>query len=214
MKNSWIAAGFASAVILAVSAGSAFAKAYQGYSAGPDSSINGKVSGTYGDSGPARAARRSATRQYGSRSRTRYSNRRTSGRRSASRRNGSSRRYSSGRSAKRSFVNYARAGGGASTGCLTSAARNLLGRIRSRFGNVQVISTCRAGARIAGTGKPSKHASGQAIDFRVPGRKGEVISWLRANHRSGGIMTYNDMDHIHVDIGSRFVALGRPSGRT
>lgn len=108
-----------------------------------------------------------------------------------------------------------RRGGGASASasCLTSEARNLLGRIRSRFGNVQIISTCRPGARIATTGKISKHASGQAIDFRVPGRKREVVQWLKANHRSGGTMTYSDMDHIHVDVGYRFVALNRPSGR-
>lgn len=103
---------------------------------------------------------------------------------------------------------------GSSTGCLTSEARNLLGRIKARFGNVQIISTCRRGARIAGTGKPSKHASGQAIDFRVPGRKKEVVQWLIANHRSGGTMTYRDMDHVHVDVGYRFVALNRNSGRT
>lgn len=104
-------------------------------------------------------------------------------------------------------------GGSSSTGCLTSQARSLLGRIQSQFGNVQVISTCRPGARIATTGKISKHASGQAIDFRVPGRKAEVIAWLRQNHNSGGIMTYSDMDHVHVDVGARFVALNRPSGR-
>lgn len=103
-------------------------------------------------------------------------------------------------------------GGSASTGCLTSQARALLGRIQAQFGNVQVISTCRPGARIATTGKISKHASGQAIDFRVPGRKAEVVAWLRQNHTSGGTMTYSDMDHIHVDIGARFVALNRPSG--
>lgn len=104
--------------------------------------------------------------------------------------------------------------GGSSTGCLTTQAQNLLGRIRSQFGNVQIISTCRRGARIATTGRPSKHASGQAIDFRVPGRKAEVVRWLIANHRSGGTMTYRDMDHIHVDVGSRFVALNRNSGRS
>lgn len=113
---------------------------------------------------------------------------------------GGKRRYSSG-------------GGSASTSCLTSQARALLGRIQAQFGSVQVISTCRPGARIASTGKISKHASGQAIDFRVPGRKAEVIAWLRQNHNSGGTMTYSDMDHIHVDVGARFVALNRPSGR-
>jgi uncharacterized protein YcbK (DUF882 family) len=103
---------------------------------------------------------------------------------------------------------------GTSTACLTSEARNLLARIRSQFANVEIVSTCRPGARIAGTGYPSKHASGQAIDFRVPGRKAEVVRWLIANDHMGGIMTYRDMDHIHVDIGPHFVALGAPSGRT
>lgn len=103
---------------------------------------------------------------------------------------------------------------GTSTTCLTSAARNLLARIRSQFGNLEIVSTCRPGATIAGTRTPSKHASGQAIDFRVPGRKAEVIRWLIANDRMGGIMTYRDMDHIHVDVGPRFVALNAASGRT
>lgn len=100
----------------------------------------------------------------------------------------------------------------AGSGCLTASARALLGRIQARFGNVQIISTCRPGARIATTGKISKHASGQAIDFRVPGRKKEVVNWLINNHQSGGTMTYSDMDHIHVDVGYRFVALNRRSG--
>ena len=103
---------------------------------------------------------------------------------------------------------------GTSTTCLTPQAQALLGRIRAQFGNVEIVSTCRPGARIAGTGYPSKHASGQAIDFRVPGRKAQVVQWLIENHRTGGTMTYSDMDHIHVDVGARFVALNRPSGRT
>lgn len=103
---------------------------------------------------------------------------------------------------------------GTSTACLTSEARNLLARIRAQFSNVEIVSTCRPGAKIAGTNYPSKHASGQAIDFRVPGRKAEVVRWLVAHDRMGGIMTYSDMDHIHVDVGAHFVALNRPSGRT
>ena len=104
--------------------------------------------------------------------------------------------------------------GGTSVTCLTWEARALLNRIRAHFGNVQLVSTCRPGAKIAGTRYPSKHASGQAIDFRVPGRKGEAVRWLIAHHHNGGVMTYSDMDHIHVDIGPHFVALNRPSGRT
>ena len=114
---------------------------------------------------------------------------------------------------------YARRGGssrsasaGSSRGCLTQAARALLGRIEAQFGAMQIISTCRPGARIAGSGRISKHASGNAVDFNAGGRKGAVVRWLIANHKSGGIMTYSGMSHIHVDIGPRFVSLGARGG--
>lgn len=99
-------------------------------------------------------------------------------------------------------------GSGTSRSCLTSATRALLGRIEATFGPMQIISTCRPGARIAGTGKISKHASGQAVDFNAGSRKGAVVKWLIANHKSGGTMTYAGMSHIHVDVGQHFVALG------
>jgi uncharacterized protein YcbK (DUF882 family) len=101
---------------------------------------------------------------------------------------------------------------GASRNCLTPAARALLGRIEAQFGAMQIISTCRPGARIAGSGRISKHASGNAIDFSAGSRKGVVVRWLIANHKSGGTMTYSDMSHIHVDIGPHFVSLGAYSG--
>src|SRR5262249_6967947 len=91
--------------------------------------------------------------------------------------------------------------------CLTPAARGLLGRIEQAFGPVQVISTCRAGALIAGTNHPSRHASGKAVVFKAGPRKAQIIAWLIENHRTGGVMTYSGMDHIHVDIGPRFISL-------
>ncbi|MFM9846377.1 MAG: hypothetical protein ACKVP3_04370 [Hyphomicrobiaceae bacterium] len=97
---------------------------------------------------------------------------------------------------------------GTSRSCLTASTRALLGRIEANFGPMQIISTCRPGARIAGTGRVSKHASGQAVDFNAGSRKGAVVKWLIANHRSGGTMTYAGMSHIHVDVGQHFVALG------
>ncbi len=101
----------------------------------------------------------------------------------------------------------------ASRSCLRPEAAALLARIEAQFGRVNVISTCRPGARIAGTGKVSKHASGQAVDFNAPaGRKAEIVSWLIANHRSGGTMTYARMGHIHVDVGYRFVSLNSGGG--
>jgi uncharacterized protein YcbK (DUF882 family) len=102
-------------------------------------------------------------------------------------------------------------GGGAGRGCLQPQARALLSRIEAQFGAVQLISTCRPGAVIAGSGKPSKHRYGLAIDFNAGGRKGAIVQWLIANHHSGGTMTYSGMNHIHVDIGPRFVSLGSRS---
>jgi hypothetical protein len=72
---------------------------------------------------------------------------------------------------------------------------------------VKVISTCRPGARIAGSGRISRHASGNAVDFEAGNRKGAIINWLVANHKTGGTMTYPDMSHIHIDIGQHFVSL-------
>ena len=55
--------------------------------------------------------------------------------------------------------------------------------------------------------RPSRHASGNAVDFDAGPRKAAILEWLIATHRSGGIMTYAGMDHIHVDIGPRFISL-------
>jgi uncharacterized protein YraI len=91
--------------------------------------------------------------------------------------------------------------------CLTPAARKLLARVEEKFGPVRLVSTCRPGATIAGTGRPSRHASGNAVDFNAGARKSEILSWLIATHREGGVMTYPDMDHIHIDIGPHFVSI-------
>jgi len=91
--------------------------------------------------------------------------------------------------------------------CLTKAAHELLDKVEARFGPVRVISTCRPGARIAGSGRISRHASGNAVDFDAGSRKAAIIKWLVANHKGGGTMTYPDMSHIHMDIGHHFVSL-------
>jgi uncharacterized protein YcbK (DUF882 family) len=98
-------------------------------------------------------------------------------------------------------------------GCLKSTARALLDRIEAQFGPMQLISTCRPDARIAGSGRISKHASGEAIDFNAGRLKSEVVRWLIANHKSGGTMTYAGMSHVHVDVGQHFVSLNSGGGR-
>ena len=96
--------------------------------------------------------------------------------------------------------------------CLTDPIRAVLEKVEDVFGPVEVISTCRPGATIAGSGRPSRHASGNAVDFEAGGRKAQIVKWLVANHHTGGTMTYSDMSHIHIDVGPYFVALAAPSG--
>lgn len=111
----------------------------------------------------------------------------------------------------RSMWSAPASGGGASRACLQAPARALLDQIEQKFGAVSVISTCRPGAVIAGSGKPSKHRYGLAVDFDAGARKGQIVQWLIANHHAGGTMTYRNMSHIHIDIGARFVSLGSGS---
>ena len=94
--------------------------------------------------------------------------------------------------------------------CLKPEIRALLEKVEDLFGPVEVISTCRPGATIAGTGRPSRHASGNAVDFEAGGRKVQILRWLVANNHTGGTMTYSDMSHIHIDYGPHFVSLARP----
>jgi uncharacterized protein YcbK (DUF882 family) len=126
---------------------------------------------------------------------------------------GKSRRTASGKRGLKSRSVTSYASGGTSRSCLQPQARALLNRIESQFGSVSIVSTCRPGAVIATSGKPSKHRYGLAIDFNAGSRKGAIVNWLIKNHHSGGTMTYRGMDHIHVDIGYRFVSLGANSGR-
>ena len=92
----------------------------------------------------------------------------------------------------------------ASTGCLPGSVKAKLAQIRSKFGPVRIVSTHRPGARIAGSGKRSYHASCRAVDFHPPrGKHRQVASWLKRNH-SGGVGTYScGMHHIHIDNGPR-----------
>jgi hypothetical protein len=97
---------------------------------------------------------------------------------------------------------------------LTKPMLALLQTIEDKFGPVNVISGYRPGARIATSGRVSRHASGNAVDIDAGSRKAAIVKWLIATHKNGGTMTYSDMSHIHVDIGPHFVALGSWSGTT
>jgi uncharacterized protein YcbK (DUF882 family) len=88
--------------------------------------------------------------------------------------------------------------------CLPGSVNSMLGQIKSRFGSVRIISTYRKGARIAGSGRRSYHASCRAVDFHPPkGKYRAVVSYLKRNFH-GGVGTYRcRMHHIHIDNGPR-----------
>ena len=89
---------------------------------------------------------------------------------------------------------------GASRNCLPSTLKSTLHKLK-RFGKVQVISTYRRGARIAGTRRLSKHARCRAVDFHLRGNKRAAVRWLRRQRLE--VITYGcAMSHIHIAIGS------------
>ena len=170
---------------------------------------NTAVAAPHPETNSASASRPSLAKNYTVKSQKKYAAK-TKSKRLA--KYGKKRRYTSKKGLKsRSFTKYA--SGGTSRSCLQPQARALLNRIESQFGPVSIVSTCRPGAVIATSGKPSKHRYGLAIDFSAGSRKGAIVNWLIKNHHSGGTMTYRGMNHIHVDIGHRFVSLGANSGR-
>lgn len=98
----------------------------------------------------------------------------------------------------------ARRNASSGTRCLPGVLKTRLSQIRAKFGSARVISTYRRGARIAGSGRRSFHASCRAVDFHPPrGKYRAVVNWLKRNH-FGGVGTYScGMHHIHIDNGPR-----------
>ena len=91
-------------------------------------------------------------------------------------------------------------GASSSRSCLTGATRQVLAGLEARFGAMKVISTCRPGAVIAGSGMPSQHRYGKAVDFMpAAGQRAAILSWLRS-HANGAVITY-PTGHIHFDTG-------------
>lgn len=119
------------------------------------------------------------------------------------------------RTAHRAHRSRGGAGGAsASRSCLTGETRALLSRFEARFGTVKVISTCRPGAVIAGSGRPSQHRYGKAVDFMPkPGQRAAMLAWLRSN-ANGAVITYGT-GHIHFDTGGyRNFAVSAKARRT
>lgn len=96
-------------------------------------------------------------------------------------------------------------GTGATTAraCLTADTRAVLEQAEAHFGvSFVLVSTCRPGARIAGTNHISEHARGRAVDLKVPRglSKAAVVRWL-FGHARGVTMVYRHLAHVHFDTG-------------
>lgn len=103
----------------------------------------------------------------------------------------------------RTLRGYTRQTASTDSACLPSSLRQALADVRGRFGSIQVVSTHRPGAVIAGSRKPSYHRNCQAVDFRPPsGKYGAVAAYLKSTW-SGGIGTYAS-GHIHIDTGPSY----------
>lgn len=86
-----------------------------------------------------------------------------------------------------------------SASSLSLRAQALWGQIKRSFPDAVIVSARRCGATIAGTGQPSYHASGNAIDWKTRSFAAGV-AWSR-KHAPGLTMTYPGGSHIHSDVG-------------
>lgn len=115
--------------------------------------------------------------------------------------------YAKTQPSKNIFQRYASHGSAsASINCLTPATRAMWDRLKAQFPNVKPISTCRPGATIAGSGRPSYHRYGMAVDLNAGRNKRAVVAWLRRQRIF--VMTYASMSHVHFNLGQVGYACG------
>ena len=86
------------------------------------------------------------------------------------------------------------------TGCLPQMVRNALAKAEAACG-ITVISTLRRGARIAGTERPSKHASCRAAAFTSRDYGG--VRRVLANYPGAMSTDPFAVGHVHIDDGKR-----------
>ena len=77
---------------------------------------------------------------------------------------------------------------------------NKLRVVESKFGKIRILSSCRPGATVRKTGRPSMHRYCRAVDFNPPrGKYRQVARYLKTTW-GGGVGTYSGrFNHIHID---------------
>jgi len=77
---------------------------------------------------------------------------------------------------------------------------NKLRSVETKFGKIRILSSCRPGATVRKTGRPSMHRYCRAVDFNPPrGKYRQVARYLKTTW-GGGVGTYSGrFNHIHID---------------
>lgn len=75
-----------------------------------------------------------------------------------------------------------------------------LQEVQRKYGSIRIISSCRPGATVKNTGRPSMHSYCRAIDFKPPRGKYRTVANYLKRTWSGGVGTYSGrFNHIHID---------------
>lgn len=122
--------------------------------------------------------------------------------------------FDSPQSVAKGVVSTAKRLVGVATSALPTPLQNALRQVAASCSGFRVISAHRPGARIAGTGRPSLHASGRAADFVV--RDYSCAYAILRSFPGGVSMDASRVSHIHVSYapngqewGARFNHGGR-----
>ena len=83
---------------------------------------------------------------------------------------------------------------------MPASVANKLRVVESKFGKIRITSSCRPGATVRKTGRPSMHRYCRAVDFNPPrGKYRQVARYLKTTW-GGGVGTYSGrFNHIHID---------------
>lgn len=83
---------------------------------------------------------------------------------------------------------------------MPASVANKLKEVERKFGKVTILSSCRPGAVVKKSGRPSMHRYCRAVDFNPPrGKYRQVANFLKSTWR-GGVGTYSGRHHhIHID---------------
>lgn len=75
-----------------------------------------------------------------------------------------------------------------------------LQEVQRKYGPIRIISSCRPGATVKKSGRPSMHRYCRAIDFNPPRGKYRTVANYLKRTWSGGVGTYSGrFNHIHID---------------